>query len=420
MVDRPVESGIVTTFDEALTREADVLLTPSYAARLAQSFFTHSAHAPLAILILELLLAPAGYLGKPDPYILLLAALSQAAWLARGQAPTAVWIILGNLVGPAVYALAEGLLEGMTFFSQAQHLAYLVIGFAFAAVQGAKRAMPALSEPLLLIENIVRAAIPLLLYAVFEVRLGRAWGAFFGDLAHLYLTIIVLLLGVLLGFADISLRRTQETLRNLASQLHRLSSWGFGAHVVTNALTDAGRLAPQRQERAMLFMDIRDFTRWSDPQPPEAVVDMLDAYYARAEHCLLPHQPIKIKFAADEVMAVFVDRRAALAAARALQAAIVATLAPYGLTVGIGLHAGPVVEGLLGSKSTKAFDVIGDAVNTAARLCAAAGPGELLVSEDLLRGLDEAGGRHRAIKAKGKSESLNIRVLEIGHASAAG
>jgi class 3 adenylate cyclase len=406
-------------------QDVDKLLAPPYAARVAQQFFTHSAHAPVTILILEWLLAGTDYFGKPDAYVLMGAALAQAAWLAYPQRARTVWIVAGNLLGVALYTLVESLLEGPEFFDHPQHLAYWVVAIAFALLQGVRHIgwkQPRLGQVLLLLENIVRAAIPVLLYAVFEAsskRTALSFAEFFADPAHDYLAIVVLLLGILLGFADLSLRRTQQVLRALAGRLHELSSWGFGSQVVAAALQDAERVALKRQERALLFMDIRGFTAWSESQPPEAVVNMLNAYYAASEATLQPLVPIKFKFTADEAMAVFADKAQAFEAARALQAAAAQVLTPYGLAVGLGLHAGPVVEGMLGSASVKAYEVIGDAVNTASRLCSAAGAGELLVSPAALPGLALARFPLRAIEAKGKRAPLTVRVLTTDHALAA-
>lgn len=170
----------------------------------------------------------------------------------------------------------------------------------------------------------------------------------------------------------------------------------------------------------MLFMDIRGFTAWSETQSPEAVVSMLNAYYAASERTLQPLVPIKIKFTADEVMAVFADKTQAFAAARQLQKVATQVLDAYQLAVGLGLHAGPVVEGLLGCASVKAYEVIGDAVNTASRLCSAAGANELLVSPSALSGLSLASFPLRYIEAKGKRNPLAVRVLALEHAPAAG
>ena len=400
-------------------KNIDSLLTPSFSVRMSEQFFTHSAHAPVTILILEWLLSHGHYFSKPDGYVLMLAAILQAAWLAYPPHTKTGWIVFGNLVGAAFYTVVESFLEGPAFFREPQHLAYLLIAGIFALLQGIRHHLKwqIFAQQILLIENIARATIPVLLYAVFEARIrGVAidLAVFFEDSAHTYLTIVVLLLGVLLAFADLSLQRAQQALRSLTGRLHQMSSWGFGQNVVDAALQDAEQMALRRQERALLFMDIRGFTAWSDEGAPEDVVRMLNAYYAASEEILHPLVPIKYKFTADEVMAVFADGAQALNAARQLQLIESRVLSDYGLSVGIGLHVGPVVEGLLGSTSIKAYEVIGDAVNVASRLCSAAGPGELLLSENALPDNLQSEAPRRRIEAKGKREPLIAWVLKAG------
>ncbi|MBK9521598.1 MAG: adenylate/guanylate cyclase domain-containing protein [Rhodocyclaceae bacterium] len=149
----------------------------------------------------------------------------------------------------------------------------------------------------------------------------------------------------------------------------------------------------QRVSRAVLFMDIRGFTAWSEQQAPEAVVGLLNQYYRVAEATLGEGRTIKIKYTADEVMAVFAETAMAATDGSRMLAAAQRMLAESNLAAGAGLHHGPVVEGVLGGVGVKAYDFIGDTVNTAKRLCDAAKAGELLISRGGVQGR-RTSGRH--------------------------
>jgi class 3 adenylate cyclase len=88
-------------------------------------------------------------------------------------------------------------------------------------------------------------------------------------------------------------------------------------------------------------------------------------------------------------------------------------LGEYDLGAGIGLNTGRLVEGLLGSKDVKFYDVIGDTVNTAKRIESAASKTETLISETtrLVLGEDAAVGPARQIEAKGKEAPVTVYPL---------
>jgi class 3 adenylate cyclase len=385
------------------------------ASRVARNFFTHSGHVPLTLLILELLLARPGYFTEPDPYLLLSAGLIQAwvaEWLASRDRPSP---FLSNLVGPLFYSVVEAGMEGLMFFRQWHHQAYwtLALGFGLLHWLQFRRANPV--PALVLAENILRAAIPLVMYAIFETLASdgrKIFGNFFDDSAHTFLAIVLLLLGALLGFGDLNLRRSQATIRALTARLRQYSEWSLGRGILDRAIADERTLALQRVDRAVLFMDIRGFTAWSEKQTPEAVVGMLNAYYRAAEASLGELLPIKIKYTADEVMAVFPDALSAIDAGRRMLAATRALLEESGLAVGAGIHLGTVVEGVLGAEGSKAYDFIGDTVNTAQRLCDAATAGELLVSATACEAASISPESWRAISAKGKQEPLKAASIE--------
>jgi adenylate cyclase len=82
--------------------------------------------------------------------------------------------------------------------------------------------------------------------------------------------------------------------------------------------------------------------------------------------------------------------------------------------VGIGVNLGEVFAGNIGSDRRLEYTVIGDAVNIAARLCSEAGPGEILIAEELCLALAEppATTALDPLPLRGKAQAVPVYRVE--------
>jgi len=171
--------------------------------------------------------------------------------------------------------------------------------------------------------------------------------------------------------------------RRVAMQIIEKEHLGdlFGEYVSPRIVERVRRgeisLTGERRTVTILFADIRDFTPLAFGREPEAVVNYLNEYFRRVCEVIARHDGMVNKFIGDGVLAVFGapddDPDHALHAARAALEMVAATsglLRPDGDTtrIGVGLHTGQVVLGSIGGARRKDYTVIGDVVNTAARI----------------------------------------------------
>jgi len=130
-----------------------------------------------------------------------------------------------------------------------------------------------------------------------------------------------------------------------------------------------------------------------------------------------------IEFVGDQVMALYLPAfpslrgrtaDAMLKAAERLVAEVQREPGPDPLRFGIGINFGVASIGNVRKGAQKDFTAVGDVVNTAARLQAAAGPNEIVVAETVFKDLAAPPERaeHRLVEAKGKRERLSVYVLQ--------
>ncbi len=134
----------------------------------------------------------------------------------------------------------------------------------------------------------------------------------------------------------------------------------------------------------LLFSDIRGFTSYSEAHTPEEVVSRLNEMLNMQSRIIGLHNGDVDKFVGDEVVAIFTGPEGPLSACRSaleIQAELKQNTEHYDkLQVGIGIHTGEVIMGMIGSEERADYTVIGDNVNTASRLCSSARGQEILLS----------------------------------------
>lgn len=398
--------------------DLDSRLRGTRGGHILEELLTNSIHFPLANIILEMLLeGPLHYVAQPDLYAIVAAGCVQAwlagSWRFAGRPRP----LLGNLIAPALYTVAEAAVEGLHFFDSPHHIAFWVFALAIGLLQWAQLHTGGVTQRALLVgEHLVRTCILLAMYAFFEGLTdpkNATLAGFMADSSHQFVAIVIPLLGLVVGFAHVAGNTYLHMLQETAAVLRRYSSWLLGAQLLSQAVADPKALQLQRRERSVLFMDIRGFTAWSEHNRAEDVVQMLNGYFAAAERVLAGEAVVKAQFIGDEVMCVLADAAAAVRCARNLSAALRDFLAGFGLSAGIGVHCGSVIEGMIGASETRSYTVVGDPVNTAKRVCDSAAGGEVLLAESVREalGAELSLGEPRALTLKGKREPLTVHPL---------
>jgi adenylate cyclase len=182
------------------------------------------------------------------------------------------------------------------------------------------------------------------------------------------------------------------------SNFERFFTPHLAARIANSA--DAVKLGGDKRRVAVLFSDIRGFTALSETMNPDEMAKLLTEYFSEMVECVFRHGGTLDKFIGDAVMAQWGaplgesdDADRAMSAAMDMMEALDKLNEHWRnqnrptLEIGIGLNIGDAFAGNIGSERRLEYTVIGDTVNTASRLCGAAGPGEILVSDPFKQAL---------------------------------
>jgi len=183
--------------------------------------------------------------------------------------------------------------------------------------------------------------------------------------------------------------------------------------------------ASVRLEAALLFCDIRGFTRLITNLAPDEVVHLLNVYYSVMADAIHDHGGVINQFVGDEIFVAFgapepIDQPNLAAAYCAIDMiksldkinAQLKSILDQELIVGIGLNYGPVIAGNLGSEDKISYSITGSAVVTAKRIESLTSDQEnvILISESVYSKIHSHIPSSSWGKAhiKGKDEKINV------------
>ncbi|MBS2023823.1 MAG: HAMP domain-containing protein, partial [Deltaproteobacteria bacterium] len=225
----------------------------------------------------------------------------------------------------------------------------------------------------------------------------------------------------------VDLRSSEASLITETKAKATLSRY-LSADVVESILQhpDRMKVGGERREVTVLFADVVAFTRLSEQQPPEVVVQLLNELFTFATEIIHRRGGIIDKFIGDCVMAVWGTPvqhdddplRAVLAAEdlrRWVETANRKWRRQFGLEIrmAMGINTGQAVAGNIGSDKRLEYTVIGDAVNVAARLESLASPGQILLSESTRARLPEGFHARSQGEHKMRGRQASTLVFEV-------
>ncbi len=244
-------------------------------------------------------------------------------------------------------------------------------------------------------------------------------GMHFGRVMFLFIA------GIGAAFVTSQIRQRQLNSFRLLQERNKITSI-FGQHVspaVVEALLHQKEQSENRHV-CVMFLDIRNFTTFSEKRSPQEVVDFLNAIFGFCIEIINKHNGIINKFLGDGFMAVFGaplsdgrDVRNAVNAANEIIERLSAEVGGGNLPevkVGIGLHSGDAVTGNVGSTARKEYTVIGDVVNLASRIeqLNKQFGSKFLMSEDVMRFCEDLSPQFVSeTQVKGREQPVKIYRL---------
>jgi adenylate cyclase len=198
------------------------------------------------------------------------------------------------------------------------------------------------------------------------------------------------------------------------------------AELVINSGDDSV-LGSHRREIVVVFCDLRGFTAFAESSEPEEVMAVLAEYHSALGELIFRYQGTLERFTGDGLMVFFndpipLDQPAQRAVEMALAMrdrvrSLIETWSRLGhdLGFGVGIAQGFATLGRIGFEGRFDYAAIGSVTNLAARLCAEAGSGQVLVSQRVFSAVDEVAVGESVGPLELRGFSRSVRAFGVSH-----
>jgi adenylate cyclase len=185
------------------------------------------------------------------------------------------------------------------------------------------------------------------------------------------------------------------------------------------------KLGGKKTKVAVLFCDIRGFTSMTEIHDAEIVINLLNGIFRELTDIVFEHKGTFDKYMGDCIMVFWGapistghDVDLAVRAALEMQSTFEVLKSGWsecfqGLGIGIGINYGEVIAGNLGAEHAMDYTVIGDVVNTAARIQSIAKSGQVLVTRDVIDNLEESFEFESLEKVNLKGKAKPVEMFNI-------
>ncbi|WP_367898774.1 adenylate/guanylate cyclase domain-containing protein [Leptospira sp. WS58.C1] len=209
-----------------------------------------------------------------------------------------------------------------------------------------------------------------------------AYGFFYSKIPTYMRSGLFLASGIVAGLVGVRLKKIlKNSVERLEERNEILGMFGqyVSPSVVDKLMSQKTDTASENKDVCVMFLDIRNFTKFSEDKSPSEVITYLNTLFEDMIEIVNKHNGIINKFLGDGFMAVFgaplsddgKDAKNAVSAALEIQKKVIEMNLSGKIPetkIGIGLHFGEAMTGSVGSSQRKEYTIIGDTVNLASRV----------------------------------------------------